>query len=112
MADQYLLRCNRKTVTSKPHKFVLRLPPQLHERVVEAAGRYRRSMNSEIVARLEHSLCGLPGDAIESELEPALFPYMETAFRHDLSDQEDALIRLFRRLSERQREALTELLTG
>ena len=69
-------------------------------------------MNSEIVTRLEHSLNGLPGDASESAVEPALFPHIETTFRGVLSEDEDALIRLFRRLSARQREALLALLSG
>lgn len=93
-----------------PHRFLLRLPPDLHGRVVEAATRYRRSLNAEIVARLEHSLGGIPQDAAEAKLEPALFPLLETTFRAELSEDENALIRLFRRLSARQRDALLNLL--
>ena len=93
-----------------PHRFVLRLPVDLHARVVEAATRYRRSVNAEIVARLEQSLGGIPQDAAEAQLEPALFPLLETTFRGELSDEENTLIRLFRRLSERQRGALLDLL--
>ena len=73
---------------------------------------YRRSMNAEILARLEHSLNGIPADAEVSAVEPALFPYLETTFRRDLSDEETTLIRLFRRLSSRQRAALVDLLGG
>lgn len=68
-------------------------------------------MNSEIVARLERSLGGLPGKS-ESDIEPPFFRHIEMIFRRDLSDQEDNLIRLFRRLSQRQRDALMELLSG
>ena len=68
-------------------------------------------MNSEIVARLERSLGGLPGKG-ESDIEPPFFRHIEMIFRRDLSDQEDNLIKLFRRLSQRQRNALTELLSG
>ena len=68
-------------------------------------------MNSEIVARLERSLSGLPGEA-ETEIEPPFFRHIEMTFRRDLSDQEDNLIMLFRRLSQRQRNALTDLLSG
>lgn len=93
-----------------PHRFLLRLPPDLHGRVVEAATRYRRSLNAEIVARLENSLGGIPQDAAEAKLEPALFPLLETTFRAELSEEENALIRLFRRLSARQRDALLNLL--
>ena len=99
-------------VSSKARKFVVRLPDDLHQRIGEAAKRYRRSMNSEIVTRLDHSLKGLPGAASEKSVEPAFFQHIETAFRRDLSDQEDAMIRLFRRLSTRQRDALVTLLEG
>ena len=68
-------------------------------------------MNSEIVARLERSLSGLPGEA-ETEIEPPFFRHIEMTFRRDLSHQEDNLIRLFRRLSQRQRNGLMELLSG
>ena len=99
-------------VSDKAKRFLVRLPEDLHRRVGEAAQRYRRSMNSEIVARLDRSLNGLPGAESESSVEPAFFPHIETTFRRDLSDQEDSVIRLFRRLSARQREALLTLLAG
>ena len=86
------------------------MPRDLHGRVLEAAARYRRSLNAEIVARLEHSLGGIPQEAVESKLEPALFPYVETTFRGELTEQEDALVRLYRRLSASQRSALLKLL--
>ena len=83
----------------------------LHARIAETAHRYRRSMNSEIVARLELSLGGLPGEG-EAESEPPFFRHIEMTFRRDLSDQEDNLIRLFRQLSQHQRDALMALLSG
>ncbi len=94
------------------HRFLVRLPVALHERIAEAARRYRRSVNSEIVARLEQSVSGIPQKAAESAVEPPFFAHIETTFRRDLSAQENTLIRAFRRLSERQREALLELLDG
>ena len=103
---------NGVVVAERPRKFVLRLPPELHRRVTEAAGQYRRSMNSEIVTRLEYALNGISADADAAAVEPALFPYLETTFRGELSEQENALIRLFRRLSTSQRKALTDLLGG
>ena len=96
----------------RPQRFVLRLPPALHRRVTEAAGMYRRSMNAEILARLEYSLNGIPADADISPVEPAFFPYIETTFRGQLSEEENTLIRLFRRLSSSQRTALVDLLRG
>lgn len=99
-------------MASQPYRLVLRLPEELRVRVTEAAHRYRRSLNSEIIARLEQSLGGMPRDANESELEPPFFAQIETALRHDLTDEEDALIRLYRRLSAKQRSALLNLLKG
>ena len=96
---------------SQSYKFVLRLPNGLRERIGEAADLYRRSINSEIVARLEQSLMGIPNDAAETQVEPPFFPQIETTFRRDLSDDEDRLIRLYRRLSTGQRRALIDLLT-
>ena len=97
---------------SDSYRLVVRLPEALRQRIVEASVRYRRSMNAEIVVRLEHSLNGLPGDASEAGVEPAFFPQLERAFRRDLSDEEDALIALYRRLSTSQRVALLQLLGG
>ena len=94
------------------HRFLVRLPVDLHDRVSEAAERYRRSMNSEIVARLEQSIAGIPVESAEAGVEPPFFRHIETTFRRDLSEEENALIRAFRRLSGRQRTALLELLTG
>ena len=96
----------------QPYKFVVRLPTELRDRIAEAANLYRRSMNSEIVARLEQSLTGLPQEVDEIGVEPPFFEHIETTFRRDLSDNEDTLVRQFRRLSERQRAALLELLKG
>ena len=98
-------------IATESHRFVLRLPLDLHGRLTEVATRYRRSLNAEIVARLEHSVGGIPQDDVESKLEPKLFPFLETTFRGELSDDENTLIRLFRRLSARQRAALVILLT-
>lgn len=68
-------------------------------------------MNSEIVARLERSLAGLPGKS-ETDIEPPFFRHIEMTFRRGLSDEEQDLIRLFRQLSQPQRNALTRLLSG
>ena len=99
-------------MASQPYRLVLRLPEELRVRVAEAARRYRRSLNSEIVARLEHSLGGLPANTTESAVEPPFFAQIETALRSDLSDEEDSLVRMFRRLSANQRSALLNLLKG
>ena len=94
--------------TPKRHQVLLRLPVNLHTQVVEAARRHGRSANSEMVARLEHSLRGVAQQ--ETDVEPPLLPYVETTFRRDLSGQETELLLCFRRLSGRQRQGLMELL--
>lgn len=61
--------------TNKPQddykKTALRLPPELHERLHEAAAASGRSYNAEIVERLESSLAGhsplLSGQSEEAE---------------------------------------------
>ena len=92
----------------KRHRVLLRLPLDLHAQVVEAARRHGRSANSEIVARLDHSLRGVSRQ--ESAIEPPLLPYVETTFRRDLSREETQLLLCFRRLSARQRQGLMDLL--
>ena len=90
----------------KPYKFVLRLPTDMRERVVEAAGRYRRSINSEIVARLEHSF----SESSESGIAPPLHPHLERVLRNRLDESEQRLIYGFRQLGRKKREALLNLL--
>jgi hypothetical protein len=92
----------------KPYKFVVRLPVDMRDRIAEAAQHYRRSMNSEIVARLEQSFSALQ---TERSVEPPLHPQLERMFRNNLDDQEVLLIKSFRRLSQERRTALLSLLT-
>ena len=100
----------RDTLTHRPHRFVVRLPEELRDRIAEAAELYRRSMNSEIVARLDASFGREGGDS--ADVEPPFFQHIETSFRRDLTEDENALIRRFRSLSNRQRTALLDLLQG
>lgn len=80
-------------------KFVLRLPQGMRERVADVAREAHRSMNSEIIARLEQSLCAtakvVPFEAIEGG---------------SLSVSEAQLLARFRMLSSRQQEALIDVL--
>ena len=91
------------------YRFLVRFPPELRDRIAHAAGHYRRSLNSEIVARLERSFDGLPRDETGSDEARADDRF---AFASDLTDEEARLVRRYRRLSERQRAALLELLSG
>ena len=90
----------------KPYKYVVRLPMELRERIVEAAHRYRRSINSEIVARLEHSF----GEGAEADIAPPLHPHLEHVLRNRLDAVEQSLINGFRLLERKKREALLQLL--
>ncbi|HAO75153.1 MAG TPA: DNA-binding protein, partial [Pseudomonas sp.] len=47
-------------------KFVVRLPDGMRERIAEVARNHHRSMNSEIIARLEQSL--LQEGALDDDL--------------------------------------------
>ncbi len=93
------------------YKFVVRLPVHLRDQVAEAAKHYRRSMNSEIVARLEQSFGALPQGAMEQQLEPPLHPHIEAIFRSTLSETEQSLIKIFRRLGSSRQKALVALLS-
>lgn len=85
-------------------KFVVRLPQGMRQRIADVAKNYHRSMNSEIVSRLESSLRGerAPEEG-EEELKMITL---------ELSGQEHAIIEQVRRLPETKREALIELLAA
>ncbi|MFV3332592.1 Arc family DNA-binding protein [Pseudomonas sp. NY15437] len=78
-------------------KFVLRLPDGMRERVAEAAKGSHRSMNSEIISRLELSL--------ES---PKSMPLMQPS--GELTSDEQRLIARFRMLDLKQQSALVVLI--
>ena len=92
-------------------RFVVRFPRSLRRRVEEVARFYRRSINSEIILRLDRSLNGLPDLETEGALEPPMFAAIERSLRGHLSDEEQTLVLAFRRLSGLKRKALIALLT-
>ena len=94
----------------QPYKYMVRLPPQMRALIVESARHYRRSMNSDIVARLQLTFSGLPDDEQEQALTTPMLEQFETVFRRDLSAEEADLIRRFRRLPQSKRDALLDLL--
>ena len=94
----------------EPYRFVVRLPPSMRDRIMEAARHYRRSMNSEIVARLQHSFGIIPDEHVEAAIEPPLHPQIEQLLMHDLSEDERRLLRGFRRLNDAKQAALIKLL--
>ncbi len=83
-------------------KFVVRLPDGMRSRIAEMARHHHRSMNSEIIARLE---CSLLQRGANSPPPPPL----EIAGNTALSGSEQALLQIFRQLSGRQQNALLAL---
>jgi len=75
-------------------KFVVRLPDGMRERIADVARNHHRSMNSEIIARLEQSL--IQEDSLGDELNLRL--------------HERELLQRFRQLSRRQQNALVSLI--
>ena len=82
-------------------KFVVRLPDGMRERIAEVARNHHRSMNSEIIARLEQSLIqeGALGEELSMRLDSP-----------ELSLHERELLQRFRQHSHRQQNALVSLL--
>ena len=82
-------------------KFVVRLPDGMRERIADVARNHHRSMNSEIIARLEQSLIqeGSLGDELNLRLDSP-----------ELSLHERELLQRFRQLSRRQQNALVSLI--
>jgi plasmid stability protein len=85
-------------------KFVVRLPLGMRRLIALAAAAHRRSMNSEIVAILEHSL-GNDAEDGDAGDEPAAGQVTAV-----LTPQEMELLRRLRHLTESQRRALLQLL--
>ncbi len=87
-------------------KFVVRLPQGMRQRIADVAKNYHRSMNSEIVSRLESSLRG------ELRIQEDDLIDAGKTIMLELSSQEHAIIEQVRRLPEGKREALMELLAA
>ena len=92
-------------------RFILRIPRRLRNNIFDVAKMYRRSVNSEILLRLEYTLNGIPNQELEKALEPAMFPQIERILRGNLTKEEEKLLICFRRLSSDRRKALMDLLS-
>ena len=90
-------------------KFVVRLPQGMRDRVAEVAKQHHRSMNSEIIARLEHSLLDLPILPEQTQPSRQLLNEQQLA---GLSSPEQELLTRFREMSRRQQNALLALLVN
>lgn len=92
------------------YKFVVRLTDRMRDQIALAAKHYRRSMNSEIIARLEQSFGALPKNEVEEAVQPAFHPRIEALFRNQLTEDEKSLVQSFRLLSTEKQAALLRLL--
>ena len=108
--SRIVTKTNNKAMKETPYKYVLRLPPTMRDKLAEAAGHYHRSLNSEIVARLEQSFGVLPQSSVERQVEPPLHSHLEAIFRNSLNETEQSLIKVFRRLNSNRQKALIKLL--
>ncbi|WP_150303551.1 Arc family DNA-binding protein [Pseudomonas saliphila] len=88
-------------------KFVVRLPQGMRDRIAEVAKQHHRSMNSEIIARLEHSLLDLPTLPEQPSRQVLNDQQLES-----LSHPEQELLVRFREMSRRQQNALLALLVN
>ena len=84
-------------------KFVVRLPEGMRARIAEVARHYHRSMNSEIIARLEKTLLA------DGQLPATGSSRSGTV---DLPPHEDQLLQRFRQLPQPQQSALIALLNS
>ena len=82
-------------------KFVVRLPDGMRERIADVARNHHRSMNSEIIARLEQSM--LQESALSDDLNMRLDS-------PELSLHDRELLQRFRQLSRRQQNALVAVI--
>lgn len=85
-------------------KFVVRLPKGMRSKIAEVSRLSHRSMNSEIIARLEESL----GHASEDNNTPSA-PLLRSV-DNNAGDQEHTLLAHFRAMSAEKRAALLELI--
>ncbi|MBT8766774.1 Arc family DNA-binding protein [Metapseudomonas boanensis] len=82
-------------------KFVVRLPEGMRERIALVARNHHRSMNSEIIARLEQSMLQ------EGALDEGVSMRLDSP---ELTLHERELLQRFRQLSRRQQNALVALI--
>lgn len=90
-------------------KFVVRLPKGMRSRIAEVSRLSHRSMNSEIIARLEESL-GSSTSSAEGDVAAPSAPLLRSV-DGTIQDQERQLLMRFRGLNAEKRAALLELLT-
>jgi len=109
-----MIRFEKADLHARPEveKFVVRLPGGMRQKIADVARKSRRSMNSEIVARLEHSLAEQESVSGISESHSQVEKPSLRAV--DLSEQrlseEQQLLQSFRRMDAAKREALLKVI--
>lgn len=99
-----------KAVTARQEveKFVVRLPKGMRAKIAEVSRLSHRSMNSEIIARLEESL-EKSGHGLDSGTSGPMLRAVGGQNEISAAQQERELIARFRNLSPAKRAALMEL---
>ena len=89
-----MVQMKDKQVTRESDKFMLRLPDGMRDKIAEAAKNNGRSMNAELVARLQESFMDLPRmtEAIDRELGTlqtvvTVFKATSADFQKELGDR-------------------------
>lgn len=81
--------------------FGLRMPPELRKLIEKSARLNHRSMNAELVMRLQSSV----------EQDPVFFPEVsEDGPEYTLTEDQSALIRLYSRMPARRKKVLLKFL--
>ena len=105
---------NPNTASKTAAKVLVRLSPQLKEELGDYAIKYHRSMNSEIVARLNHSITRENAEnlaRIQDAVNESPPQSDEEIFKEELSVFETRLIIFYRHLPNSKRKALLSLFT-
>jgi len=93
------------------YKYLVRLPLRLRARLSESARYYRRSLNSDIIARLQQTFAGLPDAAEQGAIAPPFHEQIHDILHREFSSEELHLVRRFRSLNPTKRAALMDLLS-
>lgn len=112
-AQEIKLEDTQESGSRTADKFVVRLPKGMRQLIADVAKNYHRSMNSEIVSRLENSLRVEPYllTADGEEDTAAGFSDAESV-NVEINKQEYAIIERIRQLDATTKEAFIAILSG
>lgn len=96
-----------RPLSTHANKFMVRFPGQMRQQIFALATQNHRSMNSEIVARLEESLSR--EELLQEQTEEPELTTDAKVFKRELTPFEVRLVIFFRRLSRVKKKALLEL---